>query len=469
MLATKKKGYALIYAMCAVMIISALMMAILSLTLSNRTTTASYEKTNKARLLAEEGMESAVKTLKTHIADNFAEYIDVHDTSNSTQFNITGLTAVTQTNSDGSSYSYKFAEGTHDDNTSGKTGANAPQCIVITGTGIFQGITKTITAYVAENDISNIYYDKMFTHPVTQDANTPKISITASISDTASKKFETTPDSITGNPYIITMKRDYDTLTADGLGDNTLSALTDEMYTQITTDPTINFKNIIIPTETMTKLAPIQSYLDSITSIDGNNYVKDMLRFSTFYKVIFVHVPATEVLQVGKMKDPLVNYIIYCDGTINIQPDSNLKLWNCNIYANAITYNGEPTKFSYAENSTDVAKVVEDPDPNPTKLTELAGNPKNVDVTSEFDFKGIGSQGAKMDILKYILADEITNTNNPYSTYETTQSDPTSVFAPAMAGKFSETDRVKADTDFYSYIDGYAYGLKLRYIDIKFN
>jgi Tfp pilus assembly protein PilV len=442
---TKKKGYALIYAICAVMIISTFMLAILSLTLSNRTTTAYYEKSNKARLLAEEGMESAVIAFKKHVADDFSEYIAVQsDPTHSTQFSLTGLTStVTNTNSDGSSYQYKFAQGTHLDSTSG----NNVNCIVITSTGFFQNIHKTITAYVDENDISNIYYDKMFTHPVAQDTSAPLVN---TINTSDSNSFESENDVNTKNPYMVTMKRDL-----GSEKDLTLKSLTDQMYNYITTQDS-NFNTIDVSSQMSTLNKSISSYLDSIT-YNNDNFVQDMLKFCTFYKVIFVHVPAGEHLEVGQMEDPLVNYIIYCDGTIDVGSASNLRLWNCNIYANAITYNGDPTKFYYAKNGTDVTKVVD---------TE-----NGADITSQFDIKGIGSQSGKQELLQHLLEYDDTNTDNPYTTlqaYEQAEN-PQSKPEDILPNPNMQANGTEADTNFYSYLDGYAYGLKLRYIDIEFN
>ncbi|WP_026882851.1 hypothetical protein [Clostridium akagii] len=459
MLATKKKGYALIYAICAVMIIGALMLAILSLSLSNRTTTAYYQKSNKARLLAEEGMESAVNVLKTNVAVNFTEYINAQESG--TLFTLPNQSPVIPNNTDG--YSYSFAQAlNHLDNTSGKR----VNCIEILSTGTFQNITKTITAYIAENDISNIYYDKMFTHPVTQDANIPSIDIKPTDNDDAGNTagFEKyTGGSGTTNPYMVTMKRDISL--EPGI---TLKSLTDTMYNYITTDPSFNTIDVSAEMRTLENNASVSDYLGSITN-NGSNYVQDMLKFSTFYKVIFVHIPkedrATVSLNVGTMSEPLVNYIIYCDGKINVTNGSNLKLWNCNIYANGITYNGHPTKISYAENATDVTNVID----------TTTGN----DVSSQFDIEGIGSTNAKQKILQHLLAYDATDPNNPNNPYNALKSEyenqipknePESIFSNTnLAGKFTEANRVQADTNFYSYLDGYAYGLKLRYVDIKFN
>jgi hypothetical protein len=64
-----------------------------------------------------------------------------------------------------------------------------------------------------------------------------------------------------------------------------------------------------------------------------------------------------------------------------------------------------------------------------------------------------------------------TNTDNPYTTlqaYEQAEN-PQSKPEDILPNPNMQANGTEADTNFYSYLDGYAYGLKLRYIDIEFN
>lgn len=482
-----KKGYALIYVMCIILILTSFTLAILSLAALNRVTTSGLNKSNKAHLAAEAGMEEAVKYFKNYVSSHYDEYFtrkntvtpdDYHIQPSATRYSQDSTDNIythTSNCSDGSSYSYtlKFEGGSldsdpsHNIETTDTSTGNSIRCLVITSTGTFNHVTKTITASVAENEISNIYQDKMFTKPITTYTNNNSISvpkINTKNMGTDSKKFIMPSNSI---PLLI-----YKRNSSDG---STLKQLTDDVYNYINNPSNIDIQtqlNAITPnienelnntnTSTDENRKKIISYIHSISTgtDDVNNKINDMLKYSRINKVLLVDGD----LNVGEMGEPLINYVIYCTGDFIFSSNANLKLWNCNVYAKNIEYydgtSNYPISFNYQKNDVDVVSITY------SKGTEIK-------QTSGIEVKGITSTDAKTTILQYLMASyPYTDGNDvPYSDYYANQtnkgatpSDAASVFPTESTDQFSDSERTTVNEQLNENIDGYAYGLKLRYV-----
>lgn len=477
MLKRKREGYALIYVMCVLLLITAFSASILTLVESNRLTTSYVDKSNKARLAAETGIESGISAFKKYVASNPQEFINVEDSTNSSvHFTVNSLNNPTHNAANlpnDSSYSYVISDGNQYISTSTKAGTNIidpnnggnPTCVIITATGTCGSVSKTMTVYVDEKDISNFYYDRMFGQTIyleNNNNNIPEINTvnkaTTSDANPYAESFYTPvyDTSVTNRALsMITYK-------SDGISPTfTLKNITDHMY-QYATGPTLatDFNNIDVSREDGILKAlgnqNTKKYIESITAANGTNSVDQMLKYCSVYKVIFINGD----LDVGTMSVPLVNYVIYCSGTIKVTNQSNLKLWNCNIYANKISYDDGSGRPIYLNVNI-----------NNKKATFLDSN-NNALGYEPFEIKGILSTDAKETILKHLLAYDSTS-DNPYvdtQNYMTTQLhnlDITSIFPTGVAEQFKSQDRAAADQSFYNNLNGYGYGLKLRYLDIE--
>lgn len=477
--ATKKKGYALIYVMCVMLILTALFLSIVSLVASNMNTTSYTKNSNRAQLAAEAGMEAAVKEFKYYVANHYEEYFDrqkqlkekledpsiiVADYGLNTGKSNEPVDGIDINNG---KYTYEFKYVDYLDPTT----ENNVKCLEITSTGEYRGVGKKITAYVDENHISNIYQDKIFNNPITLDNDIPKMTID-NIGGEPSKD-----DNV--NPNMITYKTDGNAVKNGN--QVTLQYLSKYMYDYIN-NPDNGIQSVLSskildnpsnPYEYL-NLDPskpgyteVKEYIDMIEDANGNNYIKDMLKYSTFYKVLMVDGD----LEVGKINEPLMNYIIYCTGKVKVYSNSNLKLWNCNIYAKDMVYTESkyedrasaadyyPIKYVYDKKGEVIS----------LKYKDNTGMEKGVPSTAVSDIKGVSSPEAKTSILKYLMLDSDDN-NDPYSQYEKnkgSEDNTVSIFPPAAAGQFADTSRTTVNESFNKNLDGYAYGLKLRYIDWK--
>ena len=456
---TKSKGYALIYVMCVMLILTAFTLSIVSLVASNIKTTSYIRNSNRAHLAAEAGMEAAVKEFKQYVSGNYSQYFDIqHGTIEDYGIDLSEKSKRLDENNE--TYTYKFSFGNRTDPT---TRADL-RCLIITSAGSYNGVTKTITAYVDEEHISNIYQDKIFNNPITTDDNIPDITSVAADSYVLDDHI---------SPNMITFKANGNDKQANGINNVTLQSLTQDMYNHINNDSQI--KNILssrIPYDPSDpykylNLDPskpsyneITKYMNSITDSSGDNYIKDMLAYSTFYKVLMVNGD----LDVGIMKEPLINYIIYCTGKIKVSSDSNLRLWNCNIYAKDMVYTESeykdssnavyyPVKYGYDRNGNIISlKYEKDKDDVPAI------------VNNTINIEGVSSTDAKVSILKYLMLND--DTYNQYKDNTGgTDTDAAKVFPSTAAGQFTDDDRNNVNNSFNTNLDGYAYGLKLRYID----
>ncbi len=463
----RHKGYALIYVMCTILLLTALVSSILTLVTSNRMSTAYMDKSNRAKLAAEAGIEAAVTDFKKRIASNFDLYLEDEnnlegDSNISNPFQNILNGDLTVTNS-AQNYTYTFQE-----TTNYLDGTNQPiknkyletniHCLAIKSTGNYGGLTKTITAYVDEQNIANIYFDNMFTDPITltSDLNIlpPKINtnnIATTWNDYSKMNIVQLGNSSNSNtPDLITYK-----VSTNGNSNINLENLTSSFYEYATSNEG-SLNSIDLSNFDSVMAERIQSYIDSIKRSDGGNSVDDMLKYCGIYKILFVD----GNLDVGQMDAPLVNYIIYCTGTVNVDTNSNLQMWNCSIFANNLTYNGTPIKYKVTNNTA-----------------QFYNSDGTVMSAQPFQLLGLGSTDAADAILKHVLAYNSDPTiETPYSDLNQYVEDNsnqtrniTSIFPAGAATQFSITDRANSDTIFNDYLDGYAYGLKLRYVDIVEN
>lgn len=471
---TKKEGYALIYVMCIMLLLTAFATSILALELSNRVTTSNLEKNNKARLLAQTGMETAVSNLKKYIADNFNVFLN-RTSDNSTDDYVNFENSYLGDNKHqitaNSYYTFTYGfENTYKDKISGLT----PKCITITATGNYGGVNKTITAYIDENDISNIYFDKMFSQPLSVDSKIPDVSQNNLADEPSSQADDKNASSYNvetdkaSNICMVTYKSKGSDDNNGSTADITLKTLTDDMYNYIEDDKElINSINISAAVTSLNSNLP--GYIDSLgTDINGNTSVENMIKYSYFYKVLLVKGD----LDVTAMEDPLINYVIYCTGNVNVEPGSNLKLWNSNIYAKNITCRSAPITQSNPVTASD-QKVNYRINKSSNEIEFLDSEGKVITDPSKqpFQIKAVANQAAQTQILQYILGynGNDSDDQNPYNAFKNQNAakgkdSNNQVFSTEAAAQFSKNERNNSDTNFYNNIDGYAYGLKLRYI-----
>lgn len=496
---TKKKGYALIYVMCVMLILTAFTLSIISLVASNMKTTSYTKNSNRAHLAAEAGMEEAVNTFKGSLSTKYKELLD--DPSNAVKtvvdeidageidsvdedlkdvikdkevregktngiiHQIKNLESSTNRGKAMAAYQYKYDS---------QHGDPAVRYLQITSTGMYNGVVKTITAWIDKNNISNVYQDRMFNNPITISSDVPSIPIPKE-------------DTTNGFSQLIDKTVTYRVNGKQVDGNNvTLQSLTQKMYEQIIEDE--EFKSILSnevnnPSDPYKYLGldsskpgydELKQYVDSITvdtDTTRDNYIKNMIAYSGIYKVLMVD----GSFDVGKMEQPLINYIIYCNGNINISSDSNLKLWNCNIYAKGLKYTGIPYELNGLDGNG-YSSITYNQDAN-SKIISLKYGDKDIPKTAIDEIQGVSKTAARASILKYLMlydeAEKDDETKNRlYKDYLNNTGDASgnTLFEEGNGvergvTEFSNTNRNYINDRLNGRVDGYAYGLKLRYID----
>ncbi|MFL0252270.1 hypothetical protein ACJDT4_17795 [Clostridium neuense] len=471
----KKRGFALIYVICVVMLLSALTLAILLILSTNRISSASIDRQNKAQLAAESGIDRGISELKTKVVkDDWFKYIKIKDNELNVGFGKNELpdNIPNEQFENGAYYSVAFEEANHDNNV---TGERDVKCIKITSTGKYQSITKTIAAYIEEDDISNEYFDKLFNNPLTgiKDDESDIFTFDSDINDGAAVNDSIQVISnLQGKAEAIAYKE------ADP-SHTTLGDILDKMYNYIE-GGNVSFdvskeelEKEYIPTSLNPnyksnlpgfKKFSLDDYI-SIKNASGENDFENMLQYSTMYKVIFINGD----INIGQIKRPLVNYVIYCSGNIKFNSSDDVKFWNCNIYAKAITIDGKPYTLSNIEQADKDGKAQDLAyyDTNDQKVVFKSGGAA-LNPQPKVQIIGIGSDKAKDLILKHIMnydddPEPYTRLDGFWKTLNSSKS-AVSVFPGGAVGKFSQDARYYINSFFVKNINEYAYGLKFKII-----
>lgn len=530
---SKKGGFALIYVICVVVILSALTLSALVLLSTNRISSAHIERVNKAQLAAETGIDKGISKLKAQIAQKvgWAQYLEFEKDPTNKKHIYTGTNVKTDPDiktlniSDkelGGDPLYKYSvDFDNVDSQYDSVTGTYKKCIKITSTGKYQSTIKTITACIDEQNISNIYFDRLFNNPLTSINNDGSDKFTfnepATGGDPSGNNNFTVVKSSKENPDGTTTEAKWDLI---GYKENnskttSLETIVSKMYDYIESniksgDPNWgatkdDIEESWIPTSKKLEDAKkkmledekdspeyakdlaeyekdlaeynnkIKNYnLDDYIKIvnkDGDNDFEKMLQYSTFYKVIFINGD----IDASDMKRPLVNYVIYCSGDINFgspSQENKIRLWNCNIYANTITIGRVHYKISKSEdtNFTDSNKDIAYYNREQGKVI-FRSNGADLNPQPNVEIMGVTSNRSKESILRYIM--NYDDDHEPYSRLEGyyNELDPNhkqhaeSVFPSEAVGQFSPSDRVAINDFLLKNINEYAYGLKFRIID----
>lgn len=504
---SKKGGFALIYVICVIVILSALTLSALVLLSTNRISSAHIERVNKAQLAAETGIDKGISKLKTQIAQkDWNKYLDFINSKTSYIYSDDDIKNLnipdTELESD-ALYKYNVTFDNEDSHYDSVTGTNK-KCIKITSIGKYQSVTKTIEAYIDEQNISNIYFDRLFSNPLTStdydssdkftfnDSATGgdpwgnnKFTVVKSSKENSDGKTETTKwdliaykenDPNTTDLESIVSKM-YDSI-EDSIknGDPNWGATKEDIEKSwIPTSQNDTYMKMLEAAKGSPNYDKIKDYnLDDYIKVvnkDGDNDFEKMLQYSTFYKVIFIN----GNIKASDMNRPLVNYVIYCNGDIDFgspSEEDKIRLWNCNIYASTITIGGVQYKISKSEdtNFTDSNKNIAYYDRTQGKVV-FRSNGVDLNPQPNVEIMGVTSNKSKESMLKYIM--NYYDDSGPYSRlegyYNTIDSNQhaESVFPSAAVGQFSQPDRVAINDFLLKNINEYAYGLKFRIIDWK--
>lgn len=483
---SKNRGFALIYVICVIMLLSALTLSALLLLSTNRITTAHIERTDKAKLAAETGIDKGISALKAKIAkDDWKQYLDIQENpAGNYKFDVPDNIADTTLES-GASYKVEFDNAASYKDTVTETDK---KCIKITSTGKYQLSTQTIEAYIDVANISNAYFNRMFNSTLTSidsnKENSGDFTFNNAMEDGAIPlNSDTVKNNSDGKSDLMVYKYDNTSDTPKKLDDIVSNMYTDiengiasgKVNSEISID---NIEESWIPTSEMLKNAKTQEEIDRIKDYSLDDYIKiknskgtndfeNMLQYSTFYKIIFIKGD----IEVGDLNRPLVNYIIYCDGSIKFNSSNPSYFWNCNIYAKSITtQNGTVYKLNDSQsidNAGDANSNIAYYDKNEQKVI-FRSNGEETSPQPNIEIMGINSDKAKTSILKHIMNYDVdsqpyTRLENYYNAIDATKH-ADAVFPASAAGEFNPADRVAVNKILLNNINEYAYGLKFRII-----
>ncbi|KOF56232.1 hypothetical protein AGR56_04990 [Clostridium sp. DMHC 10] len=497
---SKKGGFALIYVICVIVILSALTLSALVLLSTNRISSAHIDRVNKAQLAAETGIDKGISKLKTEIAqqNNWTKYLDFEkDPSKGHIYSDSDIESI---NKELESNAPNVTIDNVDSHYDSVTGTNK-KCIKITSTGKYQSVTKTIEAYIDEQNISNIYFDRLFDNPLTSTdydssdkftfndsatggapAGNNNFTVVKSAKENSDGKPEEKWDLIAykeNNPKttdlesIVSKMYDY---IEDRIknGDPNWGATKEEIEKSwIPTSQNDRYMKMLEAAKGSADYNKIKNYnLDDYIKIvdkDGENDFEKMLQYSTFYKVIFINGD----IKASNIKRPLVNYVIYCNGDIDFgspSEENKIRFWNCNIYASTITIGGVHYKISKSEdtNFTDSNKDIAYYDRTQGKVV-FRSNGEDLNPQPNVEIIGVTSNESKKSILKYIM--NYDDDPEPYvrleGYYNISNQHAEAVFPSTAVGQFSQPDMVAINDFLLKNINEYAYGLKFRIIDWK--
>lgn len=146
----KKKGYAFLYVLCVSVLMSALLMGVLTLSLSAKKSTKSLEDTYRLSSMSESGVEKGISCLKQEISNNTNVFSDSTTPLKCDQFSF---------GDSGIKCTVKFT----DDNSD----ASNPVVVIDSTAETLKGKKKEDIVYLKKNNISNIYYNMLFNNVIT--------------------------------------------------------------------------------------------------------------------------------------------------------------------------------------------------------------------------------------------------------------------------------------------------------------
>lgn len=146
----RKKGYAFLYVLCVSVLMSALLMGVLTLSLSAKKSTQSLEDTYRLSSMSESGVEKGISCLKQEISNNTKVFSDSTTPLKCDQFSF---------GDSGIKCTVKFT----DDNSD----ASNPVVVIDSTAETLKGKKKEDIVYLKKNNISNIYYNMLFNNVVT--------------------------------------------------------------------------------------------------------------------------------------------------------------------------------------------------------------------------------------------------------------------------------------------------------------